>query len=47
MTKYRVIYLARGRERVSAWFHSLARANTARQMMQTKYGANNVIVFRD
>ena len=43
-----VIYLAAdGKERRTAWLHSRERAQTALRIMQAKYGARNVCLYRD
>jgi len=45
--KYRVIYLANGRERLSPWLYKQELANKALGMMQSKYGPRSAIIFVD
>jgi len=47
MTKLRVIYLKNGKEKRSAWFLDETRARKALQIIQSKYGEKNAILYRD
>ena len=42
-----VLYLVNGQERRTPWLHSRERAQTALRIMQAKYGARNVCLYRD
>ena len=42
-----VLYLVNRREHRSAWFYTEERARKALELMQTKYGARNCILYRD
>ena len=45
--RYRVIYLANGKERKSAWLYQQKRAQRALALMQAKYGRRNAIIYVD
>jgi hypothetical protein len=45
--RYRVIYLAHGRERKSAWLYNSDHARAGLQMMQAKYGQRNAVIYVD
>ena len=45
--RYRVMYLANGRERKSAWLYNNDHARKGLRMMQAKYGERNAIIYVD
>ncbi len=45
--RYKVIYIAGGKERQSAWLYSEVHAQQGLAMMKAKYGEKNAIIYVD
>lgn len=45
--KNRVIYLVSGREKRSPWYYRIEHGRAALNIIRSKYGQNNAILFRD